>query len=82
MGKIDLRWVEEDRLGVEVQVGAVIVHQRDRLRPTEWRTLVMTADEVRGLAHVLGCCHCNAKDAPHDTTGGPMCSDCLSMCVD
>lgn len=29
-----------------------------------------------------GCHHCGNANAPHDTRAGPMCSDCLSMCVD
>lgn len=53
MGKIDLRWIEDDKLGLEVQVGAVIIHQRDHLRPQQWNTLIMTADELRGLARAL-----------------------------
>jgi len=29
-----------------------------------------------------GCFHCGRMPAPHATVGGPMCSDCLSMCMD
>ena len=28
------------------------------------------------------CVGCSATDAPHDTTSGPMCSDCLAACMD
>jgi hypothetical protein len=30
----------------------------------------------------MNCINCGTPDAPHDTDGGPMCSDCLSACCD
>lgn len=62
------------------------------------RVLNMSDDEIRaGISPELAkkaraafeevvadmkCCHCGNLDAPHDTAGGPMCSDCLSTCID
>ena len=53
MGKIDLRWIEDDRLGLEVQVGTVTIHQRNHLRRDQWDTMILSPNDLRALVKAL-----------------------------
>lgn len=46
------------------------------------RDVLLPADAVLHLPlKTAPCFHCGKADAPYDTWGGWMCSDCLCQCV-
>lgn len=51
--RIDLRWIVDDRLALEVSDGTVTVHQRDRISREKWNTLILRDDDLRALAKAL-----------------------------
>jgi hypothetical protein len=55
LGKVDLRWIEPNRLALEVIKGGVtvIIHQRDHISSDKWNTIILRASDLRELAKAL-----------------------------
>lgn len=54
LGKVDLRWIEPNKLALEVSKnGTVTIHQRDHISTDKWNTLILSTDALRELAKAL-----------------------------
>ena len=55
LGKVDLRWIEPNKLALEVSKNGetAIIHQRDHISTDKWNTLILSTDALRELAKAL-----------------------------